>query len=99
MDKKNLDSLCQIYAKSHELTTYHYRVLFLLMKNEMNQAQMTIELETTKQNINKVCKELLQMDLIYISCIEGRNKYYKINEKPCVQLKGQISIDDFITSH
>lgn len=77
------------------LNTYHYKVLLLLMEKERTQKELSTELEVAKQNINKICKELLSMDLIYISKNIGKNKYLKINPNPKVQVKGQVRFGCF----
>lgn len=87
-----------ILIKSAELkglTTYHYKIiLYLLGKKEATQAEMTQELETSKQNINKVCKELNSMNIIEIKRKEGRNMFWTLNQNPTFQAKGQMKLDD-----
>lgn len=52
----------QLYIKLAEqkgLTTYHYKVLFYLMgEKEATQTQISKGLDISKQNINKVFKDL-----------------------------------------
>lgn len=58
------------------LTTYHYKVIFLLLDgSEYTQVQMAELLDSTKQNINKVCQRLYQQDIIHKNHIEGRNVF------------------------
>ena len=81
-------------AELKGLTTYHYKVLFYLMgKKEITQSQIAKELEVSKQNINKVFKELHSMDLIYKHKVEGRNVYWRIHPKPTFQAKGQLRLE------
>jgi len=87
--------LCYQYATDPDLTTYHYRVLFLLMQCERTQAQICAELSYKKQNINKICKDLLSIDYISFGKVVGKNKYLKINSNPDIQAKGQIKM--FVT--
>lgn len=55
-----------------ELTTYHYKVILYLDGNgESTQTKMSQDLETTKQRLNTVCKELQSMDIIRIKHKEG----------------------------
>lgn len=82
-------------AELKELTTYHYKViLYLLGKKEATQAEMTQELETSKQNINKVCKDLSSIDIIEIKRKEGRNIFWVLNLNPTFKAKGQLTLDD-----
>lgn len=61
-------------AELKGLTTYHYKViLYLLGKKEATQSEMCKSFEVSKQNINKVCKELYSMDIIGVKRKEGRN--------------------------
>ena len=77
------------------LTTYHYKViLYLLGKKEATQAEMTQELETSKQNINKVCKDLSSINIIEIKRKEGRNIFWVLNLNPIFKAKGQLTLDD-----
>lgn len=74
-----------------ELTTYHYKViLYLDGMGEITQTQMSEYFETTKQNINKVCKDLESMDIIQTKRKEGRNIFRVMNPEPKFQIKGQI---------
>ena len=55
-------------------TTYHYKViLYLDGTGEATQTKMREHLGTTKQRINKICKELQSIDIIRIKHKEGRN--------------------------
>jgi len=77
-------------AEQKGLTTYHYKViLYLLGKKEATQSEMAHELETTKQNINKMCKELESMNVIEKKRIEGRNIFWILNPTPTFEIKGQ----------
>lgn len=76
-----------------ELTTYHYKViLYLDGSGEATQSQMSERLETTKQRINAVCKELESMDIIQVKRKEGRNIFWELNPKPKFQIKGQMKL-------
>lgn len=83
------------YAIS-SLTTYHYKVLFLLMSEEQTQSQLCEKLGVKKQNVHKICKELKSMDFIQESKRIGNNIYFEVNKDPCVQLKGQINNFDLL---
>lgn len=83
--------LYELYA-SCKFTTYHYKILFLLLKNSYTQKEISNKLGVAKQNINKTCKELLSMDLIKVSKVIGNNKYLEINKNPKLQIKGQLKI-------
>lgn len=76
------------------LTTYHYKViLYLDGAGEATQSQMSKQFETSKQRVNKICKELESMDIIQIKRIEGRNVFWELNPKPTFQHKGQMKLD------
>lgn len=78
-----------------ELTTYHYKViLYLHGAGEATQTQMSEQFETTKQRVNKICKELKSMDIIQIKRKEGRNIFWELNPKPNFQVKGQIKLEN-----
>lgn len=78
-----------------DLTTYHYKViLYLDGTSEATQTKMSEKLGTTKQRINKICKELQSMDIIKIKRKEGRNIFGELNPKPTFQHKGQIKLKD-----
>lgn len=78
------------------LTTYHYKViLYLLGKKESTQSEMSKKFEISKQNINKVCKELSSMDIIQVKRKEGRNIFWSLNSNPTFQHKGQMKLEDF----
>lgn len=78
-----------------ELTTYHYKViLYLDGAGEATQTQMSQQFDTTKQRVNKICKELESMDIIRIKRQEGRNIFWELNPKPKFQIKGQIKLED-----
>lgn len=77
-----------------ELTTYHYKViLYLYGHNESTQTKMSQDLETTKQRLNAICKELQSMDIIRVKRKEGRNIFWELNPKPTFQHKGQLKLD------
>lgn len=66
-----------------ELTNYHYKViLYLDGASEATQSHMSKQFETTKQRVNKVCKDLESMDIIQIKRKEGRNVFWELNPKP-----------------
>lgn len=82
-------------AELKGLTTYHYKIIiYLLGKKEATQAEMTLELETSKQNINKVCKDLNSMNIIEVKRKEGRNIFWTLNPNPTFQAKGRMTLDD-----
>ncbi|MBQ8998147.1 MAG: winged helix-turn-helix transcriptional regulator [Clostridium sp.] len=83
-------------AELKGLTTYHYKViLYLFGKKEATQSEMSKNFEVSKQNINKVCKELCSMDIISIKRKEGRNTFWSLNPNPRFQAKGQLRLEDF----
>ena len=76
------------------LTTYHYKViLYLDGTGEATQTKMSEDLETRKQRINTICKELESMDIVRIKRKEGRNVFWELNPKPIFQHKGQLKLD------
>lgn len=82
-------------SKLKEITTYHYKViLYLDGVDEATQTQMSKEFETTKQRVNKVCKELASMDIIQVKRTEGRNVFWTLNPKPEFQIIGQLKLED-----
>lgn len=85
----------EILAMADGLTTYHYRILFLLIgRDEMTQSQLAEKLGINKQNCHKVCKELLNRDMLCISREEGKNKYLRVNDKlKDSGIKGQLKFD------
>lgn len=86
-----LTQFCELAALSDELTTYHYKVLFLLISRSMTQAQIAEELGVARQNVNRVCQELTSMNLILCERVEGRNKFLGINKNiKDIGVKGQI---------
>lgn len=56
----------ELYA-TLDLTTYHDKVIFLLMSKEFTQSQIAEILNVKKQNICSVCRNLKAMGLIYES--------------------------------
>ena len=85
---------CGMVARLDGLTTYHYKVLFLLMQKSMTQSQMSEELGVMRQNMNKVCKELESMNLITTERTEGRNRFLGINKNmKDVGVKGQLKFE------
>lgn len=83
-------------AELKGLTTYHYKViLYLLGKKEATQSEMCKDFEVSKQNLNKVCKDLNSMNIIEIKRKEGRNIFWSLNPKPKFQVKGQLRLENF----
>lgn len=80
------------YAYDENLKTYHYKVLFLLLHKDRTQTEMCSELNICKQNINKICRDLLSIGYISYGEVVGRNKYLKINQSPILQAKGQLTM-------
>lgn len=113
----DLIKLLETYSIDPALTTFHYKVLLSLMKQELTQSEISVALNSaaievatvnytkpiTKKikkvyttNIGKICRELIEMDYIKISKIQGKNKFYTINLKPNFnkinkEIKGQIN--------
>lgn len=81
----------KLYA-TLDLTTYHYKVILLLMTKEYTQSQIADILNVKKQNIHSVCRDLKSMGIIYESSRIGNNVYLALNLHPEVQIKGQISL-------
>ena len=81
----------ELYA-SLNLTTYHYKVILLLMSRELTQTQIAKELDVKKQNIYTACRDLKSMDIIYESTKIGNNVYLALNKSPKVQVKGQMCL-------
>lgn len=66
----------EMLAKSDFATTYHYKiVLLLLATGALTQAQIADELNMKKQNVNRCVKELLEHGYIKVKRIEGKNKF------------------------
>ncbi len=69
----------EILAKNDFATTYHYKiVLLLLATGALTQAQIAHELNMKKQNVNRCVKELLEHGYITVERIEGKNKFLKV---------------------
>lgn len=81
----------ELYA-SLDLTTYHYKVIMLLLSKELTQSQIAEILNVKKQNIYSVCRDLKSMGIIYESSRMGNNVYLALHSNPQVQLKGQMSL-------
>ena len=78
-----------------ELTTVHYKVILYLDGNGRGtQTEMSEHFGTTKQRINKICKELQSMDILRVESTLGRNVFWELNPKPKFQIKGQIKLED-----
>lgn len=81
----------ELYATLN-LTTYHYKVILLLMSKEFTQSQIANILNVKKQNIYSVCRDLRSMDIVYEGSRVGNSVYLTLNPQPKVQLKGQINL-------
>ncbi|MDE5834594.1 MAG: MarR family transcriptional regulator [Ruminococcus sp.] len=69
----------EILAKSDFATTYHYKiVLLLLATGALTQAQLADELNMKRQNVNRYVKDLLEHGYVTVERIEGRNKFLKV---------------------
>ena len=69
----------EVLAKSDFATTYHYKiVLVLLAKGTLTQAQLADELTMKRQNVNRYVKDLLEHGYIKVERIEGKNKFLKV---------------------
>lgn len=91
----NKNELYNLYA-SCTFNSIHYKILFLLLAKPHTQKEISDELNIAKQSINRACKTLLSMDLIFVNNTIGRNKYLKINTNPKLQVKGQVNLFDKI---
>lgn len=82
-----------ITARHKDLTTYHYRIMLLLLERERTQSQISQELDINKQNINKACKDLESLGIIYVSRQEGQMKYLKVDVNlKKLEMKGQLKL-------
>lgn len=69
----------EMFAKSDFATTYHYKiVLLLLATGALTQAQIADELNMKRQNVNRYVKDLLEHGYITVERIEGKNKFLKV---------------------
>ena len=75
MDRNYINMILQ----SGNLTAMQYKIIFTLMLNEYTKAQLAEELGVSQQSINPVANNLLELGLIKISRIEGRNQYLACN--------------------
>ena len=62
---------------SGNFTTYHYKVMLLLMTGTFTQAQLAAKLGVKAQNVHRCVKELTEHGFIIIDRIEGRNVFLK----------------------
>lgn len=80
-------------AELKELTTYHYKVILLLLASkEATQTQIAKILDVPKQNINRVFRDLVSMNIVIESRKEGTSIFWKLNPKPNLQVNGQIKL-------
>jgi predicted transcriptional regulator len=86
------EDLYKQYAIDANLKTYHYKVLFLLMGKNRTQSEICSVLGISKQNLNKICRDLLSIGFISYGEVIGRNKYLKINSNPETQVIGQLTL-------
>lgn len=73
MDYKYLEHI----ALEEITSIYCYKILLLLITKEYTQAQLSKILNLKTQNTSKYVKELENINLIEVSKIEGRNKFFK----------------------
>ena len=64
-----------------DFTTYHYKVMLLLLTGTFTQAQLAKRLNIKKQNIGKVVKKLTEQGYIINTRTAGREKYFTANRK------------------
>ena len=64
-----------------DFTTYHYKVMLLLLTGTFTQAQLAKRLNIKKQNIGKVVKKLTEQGYIINTKKIGREKYFTANRK------------------
>ena len=86
------EDLYKQYATDNILKTYHYKVLFLLMQKDRSQSEICSDLGISKQNLNKICKDLLSIGYLSYGEVKGRNKYLRINPNPNTQVIGQLTL-------
>lgn len=56
---------------------YCYKIILLLQTKQYTQAQLSKILKLQPQNTSKYVKELEKLNLIKVSKIEGRNKFFE----------------------
>lgn len=92
-DKRN--KYYEHIAVANIKSLYSYRILLLLLAEEYTQAQLSELLKLQKQNTAKYVKELLDLNLIEVTRVEGRNKFFRAitdMKKLSAVIPGQIKI-------
>lgn len=99
MKKQLTTEYLELLATSNFTTSYHYRVILILMTGTYTQAQLSEKLGIKRQNINRCVKELEEHGYILVDRVEGRNKFIKANTsvkaicKIDNQIEGQLNIE------
>ena len=79
-------------------TTYHYKVLCLLMTGTFTQAQLATRLGVKSQNIHRCVKELIEQGFVVVDRTEGRNVFLKAEtsvgkiRQASNQIEGQLPL-------
>lgn len=89
----------ELMATNEFVTTYHYKILLLLIAGVYTQSQIANKLHMKRQNVHRCVKELEDYGYIMVDRIEGRNKFLKANTsvnnirqfRP--DLQGQLNFD------
>jgi len=85
------EELMEYWAKE-DLTTYHYKVLLMLSNKEYMQSVLSNKLGMDRANMSRIFKTLSEKNLIYVTKVVGKNKYYAINKTPSHQIAGQTKM-------
>lgn len=100
MKKQLTTEYLELLATSNFATSYHYRVLMLLLTKSYTQSQLAERLGLKRQNVHRCVKELEEHGYILIDRVEGRNKFIKANTSVSTILatdehsEGQLAFDD-----
>lgn len=97
-NKINLEfSYLETLVSSDFMTTYHYKIMLMLIMGAYTQMQIASKLDVKVQNVHCCIKELEERNYITVERIEGRNKYYtavtsakKLITESDEQVKGQL---------
>jgi len=79
MNTNNMDDFFRKIVVTDGLTSYHFKVILLLLVGEATQSQLAGMLNMNHQNIHRTCKMLLYRRIISISRKEGHNKFLRVN--------------------
>lgn len=85
------------YIAMQDLKRYHLKTLLLLLKQPSTQTIIGEKLNVSRQNMNKIFKELEQGGYIRVFKVEGKNKFYEVIldvDKLRTTLKGQLRFEN-----